>query len=142
MKYHSYAVFCCLLIAIVATGLCMGQGLPAPPQQDSVDKIKLDVAKIGLGNKITVIRLDGREVYGSIRRIDATGFQIEEADQRFTVDFKYDELQGVRKGYGIKGYGGKRLPPSNKKWIVTAVVIGAAAISIAIGVAARHHDGF
>lgn len=142
MKYHAYAFFCCLLITIAATGVCVAQGTPAPSQQDAIDKIKQDVARIGLGNKITVIKLDGQEAYGSIRRIDADGFQIEEVDQKSAVDFKYNELQGVRKGYGSKGYGGKRLPPSNRKWIITAVVIAATAASIAIGVAAQHHDDF
>ena len=142
MKNPAFAVLWCLLLGALTTGVCMAQNSPSPSQPISIDQIKQDVAKIGVGNKITVIRSNGQEAYGSLRRIDAEGFQIEEVDQKFTVDFKYNEVQGVRKGYGIKGYGGKRIAPSKKRWVLAAIVIAAGVASIALAVSAGHHDDF
>ncbi|MDQ3713741.1 MAG: hypothetical protein M3388_16185 [Acidobacteriota bacterium] len=81
-------------------------------QAAKIEQLKKQVEKIGIGRKITVIRLDEREFYGSVSNIEADGFQIDEVDLNQTVGFKYTELKKVRKGYGGKNYAvGKRVKP-------------------------------
>jgi hypothetical protein len=97
------------------------------------EKLKQRVEKIGVGKKITVIRLDGREFYGSVSNIETDGFQIYEVDLRQPLDFKYTELKKVRKGYGGKNYAvGKRVKAGNNL-LYGAAVLGA--LFLILGVA-------
>jgi hypothetical protein len=61
MKNSIFLVLSCLLLTVSAAEVCRAQKSPDQSQPASVDQIKLDVAKIGVGNKITVIRLNGQE---------------------------------------------------------------------------------
>lgn len=123
MKNTIFAVLCCLSILIVSNQLCFAQIAPAPAAQAKIEKIKQKLAKIGVGNKITVRRA-GQEYYGTLRSINAEGFQIYEVDQKHTIDFKYDQLDSVSKGYGnslnIQG----RRPSNRSGWIWGAAIIG------------------
>ena len=136
MKHRMLAFLCFLALLVTSNYLCLAQANTAnQPQskavQISADKIKQNVEAIGVGHKITVIRLDGQEFYGSIRSISTDGFQIYEVDQKHTIDFRYDQLQGVRKGYGGLGFGGKRIP-THRSLITVAAFLGGLTLLLVI----------
>ena len=102
-------------------------------QAAAIEKLKKQVEKIGIGGKITVIRLDEREFYGSISSIEADGFQIDEVNLKQTIVFKYTELKKVRKDYGGKNYAvGKRVN-KRRSIIITAAILGGLALLLGIG---------
>ncbi len=118
MQRSLLAVLASLALLLTSNHLCFAQTNPANSSQmkqvqaAKIEQLKKQVEKIGIGRKITVIRLDEREFYGSVSNIEADGFQIDEVDLNQTVGFKYTELKKVRKGYGGKNYAvGKRVKP-------------------------------
>ena len=117
-------------VLVVSIGLCSNAFAQAKPAQTTQQK----VVSIGIDNKITVIALDGKEYYGKITRIDADGFQIYEVDLKHTMDFKIGELQDVKKGYGGKGYGGKRIRHSGRNALIFgAALFGSVILLVAVG---------
>ena len=112
------AILASLALFVTSNHLCFAQTSPANSTQikqvqaDTMEKLKKQIEKIGIGQKITVITLDQREFYGSISSIGAEDFQINEVNSKQSVSFKYNELKKVRKGYGGKNYAvGKRVKP-------------------------------
>ena len=139
MRHLLLAILASLAILITNNHLCFAQTNPANSSQmkqvqaAKLEQLKKQVEKIGIGRKITVIRLDEREFYGSISSIEADGFQIDEVDLKQTVSFKYTELKKVRKDYGGKNYAvGKRVN-KRRSLIITAAFIGGLALLLGIG---------
>ncbi len=138
MQHSLLAILASLALLITSNHLCFAQTNPANPSQmkqvqaAEKEKLKKQVEKIGLDKKITVIRLDEREFYGSVSHIEADGFQIDEVDLKQTVSFKYIELKKVRKGYGGKNYAvGKRVNP-RRSLIWSAAFLGGLALILGI----------
>ena len=130
MRHSFLTIFALTALLITSNHLCFAQTNPANPSQmkdvqaAETVKLKKQIEEIGIGRKITVIRLDEREFYGSVSNIEADGFQIDEVDLKQTVGFKYNELKKVRKGYGGKNYAvGKRIKPL-KNLLVGAALLG------------------
>jgi len=118
MQHPLLAILASLALLITSSNLCFAQTNPANTSQmkqvqaAKLEQLKKQVEKIGIGRKITVIRLDEREFYGSVSNLEADGFQMDEVDLKQTISFKYTELKKVRKGYGGKNYAvGKRVKP-------------------------------
>ncbi len=128
MRHSFLAILTTLALLLTSNHLCFAQTNPANSSQmkqvqaAETEKLKQQVEKIGIGRKITVIRLDGREFYGSVGSIEADGFQVDEVDLKQAVSFKYNELKKVRKGYGGKNYAvGKRVKPGRGLLIGAAI---------------------
>ncbi len=144
MRRSLLAILASLALLVTSNYLCFAQTNPANPSQmkqvqaAKVEQLKKQVEKIGIGRKITVIRLDEREFYGSVSNIEADGFQIDEVDLKQTVDFKYNELKKVRKGYGGKNYAvGKRVNP-RRSFLIGAAIVGA--LFLILGIALSDKD--
>ncbi len=94
MRHTLLATLAFSAILITSNHLCFAQTNPAnsvPAKQVKTakpEKLRKQVEKIGVGGKITVIRLDERDFYGKVSNIEADGFQIEEVDLKQTVAFK------------------------------------------------------
>ena len=139
MRHLFPAILASLAILVTSNHLCFAQLTPtnsSPMKQIQAaekEKLKQQVEKIGIGKKITVIRLDEREFYGSVSSIEPDGFQIDDVDLKQTVSFKYTELKKVRKGYGGKNYAvGKRVNP-RRSLLWTAAILGGLALILGIG---------
>ncbi len=144
MQHSLLAILASLALLITSNHLCFAQTNPPNPpsmqqvQAAALEKLKKEVEKIGIGKKITVIRLDEREFYGSVSNIEADGFQIDEVDLKQTLSFKYTELKKVRKDYGGKNYAvGKRVNP-RRSLIVGAAFIGG--LFLILGIALSDKD--
>src|SRR4051794_18851120 len=86
-------------------------------QTSNTDKTIKAVQKIGVHGDITVIRSDDQWFYGTVEQIDAGSFTIYEIEQKQRINFSYDQVKKVFKGYGAGGFGrrdigGHRIPPS------------------------------
>jgi hypothetical protein len=139
MRQSLLALLASLAILITSNYLCFAQTDPANSspmkrtQTAALEKLKKQVEKIGIGRKITVIRLDNREFYGSVSSIEADGFEIDEVDSKQTISFKYTELKKVRKDYGGKNYAvGKRIN-KNRGLIIASAVLGGLILLLVIG---------
>ena len=123
MQQHRY-----FQIAAVTFALVLGNNAPAfcqSPQNipSQVQKVKDQVQKLGIAEDATVILLTGKEYYGAISKIETDSFEIAEVDLKHRMAFDYKEVKKVRKGYGGRGFGGKRVNPRTNM-IVSIAVIG------------------
>jgi len=138
MRHSFLAVLASLAVLITSNHLCFAQTNPANPSQSKQvqgarsEKLKKRVEKIGIGGKITAVRLDGRDFYGSVSSIELEGFQMVEVDSRQTVSFKYAELEKIHKGDGERNLiTGKRANP-RRGWLYVAAIAGTLTVLLAI----------
>lgn len=118
------AVVCLALHPIPASAAAQNGASPrvlqtsAPPGR--ADEIRRRIEKIGAGNKITIIRFDGIEHYGTIRSIGPNEVEVAEVDIKQAVVDSFVDIKKVRKGYGgINWVSGKR---PNPVWGIVAGV--------------------
>ena len=98
--------------------------------QKHINEIRQRVEKIGIGHRITIIRFDGIEHYGTVRAISASGVEIAEVDIKTVVIDDYVDIKKVRKGYGgINWISGKR-PNPMWGWIAAAAIFVPLLISL------------
>src|SRR5262245_47237717 len=109
-----------------ATALC--QSPQNTPSQ--VQNVKDQVQKIGVAKKATIILLTGKEYYGAISKIEPDRFEIAEVDLKQRMEFDYKDVEKVRKGYGGRGFGGKRVNPRSS----LIAVIAALGVIFGIGI--------
>ena len=122
--------FLCWFLALVLLG---GSTMGQTPQ---ADKIHHQVDRIGVLGNITVSANGGLEYYGSVSRIGADDFAINEADQHREITLRYSEVKRVRAGYGAtRNIYGRRIHP-HTKLIVTLAVVGGLLALVFIALAA------
>ncbi len=131
------AILAFLAILITSNQLCFAQTNSTNQSQkkktDTIEKLKKQVEKIGIGGKITVIRVDQRDFYGSVSNIEADGFQIIEVDLKQTVSFKYTEIKKIKTGDGEKNLiTGKRVNP-RRGWLYGLAIFGTLFVILAVG---------
>ena len=141
MRHSFLSVLITFALLVTSNHLCFAQTDTAnssPKKQVQVaakEKLKKQVEKIGIGGKITVIRLDERKFYGSVNGIEDDNFQIQDVDTKQTLDFKYAELKKVKKGDGEKNLlTGKRANPNARNgWLYGVAIFGTLFVLLAIG---------
>ncbi len=138
------AVLASLALLITSNHLCFAQTNPANSspmkqvQAAKLEKLKKQVEKIGIGGKITVIRLDERDFYGRVSNIEADGFHIEEVDLKQTLTFKYTEVKKIKTGDGEKNLiTGRRVNPK-KGWLYGVAIFGT--LFVILGIALSDKD--
>ena len=67
-------------------------------QLSQPDKIRQLISKIGVQGNITVYMPGGQEFYGSVSRMGADDFSVDEVDQRREVRLRYGDVKNVRSG--------------------------------------------
>jgi|SRR5262245_28240602 len=108
-----------------ATAFCQSPQNTASPVQNVKDQVQ----KIGMSKKVTVILLTDKEYYGAISKIEPDSFEIAEVDLKQKMAFDYKDVKKVRKGYGGRGFGGKRVNPRHN------LIAGIAAVGLLFGIA-------
>lgn len=113
---------CWFLALLLSAGAAAGQTAQA-------DKIRQQVGKIGVLGKITVDVKGGAEYYGSVSRIGADDFSVNEVDQRREITLRYSEVKKVRADYGTaRNIYGRRIHPRTRLIVMLAVVGGLLAL--------------
>lgn len=108
------------------------QNHPAPSAQ--IQKVKDEVQKIGSGGEVSVIMFSGLEYYGSISKIEADSFEIDEVDLKQMVSIDYTNVKKVERGYGrMNSSTGTRHKKSHSRLILFLVGLGAVVGMTAFG---------
>ncbi len=144
MRQTFLATLAFFTILIASNQLSFAQTAPPNPLQRKevkaakLEKLKKQVNRIGIGGKITVIRLDEQDFYGRVSNIEAEGFQIEEIDLKQTLAFKYTEIKKIKTGDGEKNLiTGRRVNPK-KGWLYGIAIFGT--LAVILGVALSDKD--
>jgi hypothetical protein len=118
MPKRSMAV---LLAVLLSAGTAFAQPAALSPQ---AEKIHQQFDKIGALGNVNINMRDGRELYGTIARIGADEFMLQEVDQGRELTLRYCDVRRVRGGYGeTRNIRGQRIHPRTKL-IVTLAVVG------------------
>lgn len=126
MRNPLIAILIAATLIFTNTCPCFGQTVQNPAAQ--TDKIKQQIEKFGIRKKITVIKLDGKELFGSILNIEADHFDLDEVNSRQLARVRFDEVKKIKKGLGnLNAFTGKRVNPPNR------IVIGAIFVGAIIG---------
>jgi hypothetical protein len=121
--------FLCLTLALLLFASS------AAGQNPQTDKIRQQVGRVGVLGNVTVSLIGGPEYYGSVSRIGAEDFSINEVDQRREIAIRYADVGRVRQGYGTtRNIRGQRIHPRTKL-IVSLAVIGGLLALVFIAVA-------
>jgi len=133
MRQTLLTILTILAILITSNHLCFAQTNSANSSKNKAEKLKKKVEKIGLGGKITAVRFDGRDFYGTVTDIEADGFEMVEVDSKQTIKFKYAELKKIHKGDGETNLiTGKRNNPQ-RGWLYGLAIFGTLAVLLGIG---------
>jgi hypothetical protein len=119
--------------ALIAVLLAFIQSRPAsaqlPPVQPNAPltaaaaRIRSQVENLPVGGRLTVNMLDGSQYCGNLHSIEAGSFSIREVDLNKVLTLRYEDVQRIRKDYGRKGFGGRRVHPRTNR-IAALVVLG------------------
>ena len=105
-------------------------------------KIKEKIVKIGVGNDVTIVRRDGTSFHGSIAKIDADTFVIADVDRKTDLEFNYQQIKQVDKGYSkANPITGQRVPPKTRK-IITWTALAVLGVAIVIIVKGLNDPNF
>jgi hypothetical protein len=119
-----WRVFALVLAVLQARSFAAPQVAPSPPSSPAAQKIKDQVNALPIGGKLTVRKLDGTEYHGHLQAIDRQSFSVREVDLKQTVAISYGDVDRIRKDYGRKGFGGRRVDPK-RSLVIGAIFIGA-----------------
>ena len=104
---------------------------PGQAQTPAVDKVKAQARDLPTGGKVTINMLDGAQYCGTVASIDPESVTIHEVDLQKDLTLRYEEIQRVRKDYGRKGFGGRRVYPRTNRIAGLAILGGLLIIVIA-----------
>lgn len=91
---------------------------------ERIAKVKKDLADIGVGNTITVSRLDNRDFFGRVKSIGADDFEVAESDSKQVQIFKYADIKNVRSGDGQRGYISGRKNNRSRPYVLAGLIGG------------------
>lgn len=84
----------------------------ASPADPAAQKVRRDVEKTGMAQKITVFLKNDDALHGAVTRIDRDEFAIAEVDFQRIFTIQYKDVKRIRSGYGgINLITGKRASP-------------------------------
>jgi hypothetical protein len=89
------------------------------------------VENLPIGGRLTVNMLDGNQYCGNLHSIEAGSFSIREVDFNKVLTLRYEDVQRIRKDYGRKGFGGRRVHPRTNR-IAALVILGLLVLVIAL----------
>lgn len=136
MRRSILVVLMLTALLVIENRVCLAQtNSKKEVQAAALEKLKKKINDIGIGGKITVIKLDERKFFGKITGIEDDAFQISDVDSGQTIVFKYAELKKVQKGDGERNaFTGKRNNPSAKRGLLFgAAIFGTLIVLIVIG---------
>ena len=114
-----------IALLVIAGMIVVTMAQTPPPFLDkNASHIRAQVEDFGVGHKITVKMKNGDYYHGSVSKIEATTFEIAEADLAQVVKFQYVEIKSLYGNYGQKNVFGKRPNPKTGAIIAVGVLGG------------------
>jgi len=114
-------------LAVVALTLSIASNRSSaqqPQLSPQAQKVRAKVKTIPPGTKISVIRKQGPETYGTLISADETAFTYHDVDDNSDKTVPYEEIKKVKVGYG--GYNSihHKHTDRTKGLIITVIVVG------------------
>ena len=116
------------LVWILALPLCAQTQSPLSP---AASKVKAQAQGLPTGGKVTVNMLDGTQYCGTVASIDPESLTVHEVDLQQDLTLRYQAIQRIRKDYGRKGFGSRRVYPRTNR--IAGLIILGALLGIVIG---------
>lgn len=116
-----------IALLVTSTQLAFAQTGTTPMSKKDVDriaKVKKDLAGIGVGNTITVSRVDNRDFFGTVKTIGTDDFEVTETDSKQVQIFKYIDIKNVRSGDGQRGYISGRKNNRSRPYVIAGILGG------------------
>jgi hypothetical protein len=107
-----------------------GTSQPTPALPKHAEQVRQRVEKIGVGQRITIVRYDGIEHYGTVRMLTPTFVEVAEVDIKSNVVDAYVDIKKVRKGYGGTNWVSGKRPSPVWGWIAAAAIFVPLLISL------------
>lgn len=128
-------VFCLFYAGVIVTQAQTSSNINKSENKldSQSEKIKKNVEKIGQGNDITILLYDRKELYGSVKSIEADLILIYEVDAKKLLEIKYTEIRKVSKGYPEIGINGKRKKLSKKSKFLAYAAVFSIIVLMGIG---------
>jgi len=120
------AVVALALVTAIAGNRCSAQ---QPQLSPEAQKVHAKVLTIPPGTKISVIRKQGPETYGTLVSTDETTLTYHDVDENFEKNVTYEEIRKVKVGYG--GYNSVQHKHTDRtKGLIIGVIIAGALIGL------------
>ncbi len=120
-----------LLLVLTVLPVLAQQPVPSGPLDQHALFVKDQVTRIGASHKLTVEKLDGTKLHGTLASIQTDEFSLQEVDLKRVETVRYGDVQKISKGFNHKQLiTGQRSNP-RPGWIKFAV-IGAVVIVVVI----------
>lgn len=114
-----------LIVVILEVNSLQAQQPSQTPLSATAQKMKARLNQIGIGNKLTVWKINGRDYHGRLQSIEPQTFSMQEVDLKTTETIPYVEVKNVSKNYGGKTISGHHMS-YRKQWL--GIAIGTAGI--------------
>lgn len=127
-----------VLLVFIQSGTALAQLPPAQPSAPltaAAQRVRSQAENLPVGGRLTVNMLDGNQYCGNLHSIEAISFSIREVDLKKVLTLRYEDVQRIRKDYGRKGFGGRRVHPRTNL-IAALVILGALLVLVFALVAA------
>ena len=114
--------FLAVVLAVLQATLAAQQS--PVPLTSAAGRVRSQVENLPVGGRLTVNMTDGSQYCGNLHSIEAQSFSIREVDLKQVLTLRYEDVQRVRKDYGRKGFGGRRVHPRTNRIAALAVLGG------------------
>ena len=131
MRISTLRIVCAWLIFSFAVTSRAQQAASLSPRAAAV-KQKADY--LSAGDRISVVRIDADEEFGTFVANDQEGFTFHDVDRKTDVTLKYDTVKKIKNGYGGYNSINHRHVDRRRNLIVAAVVVvGLVVLIVAAG---------
>jgi hypothetical protein len=111
------ALCCALTLSTTA------QQTPTPPPlSQHASEVKAHVARLHLGDKMSVIPVHGPEAYGTLLSAGEESFRFHDVDTKADIELRYEDARLVRSGYGGYNFPRQRHTDAHRSLIIGLIV--------------------
>jgi hypothetical protein len=124
-----------LIATVVAALLVQPARTPPPaslpPLSPVAEEVRAKVQALPIGARLTVNLSNGNQYCGNLHSIEGETFSLREVDLKTVVTVRYDDVERVRKDYGMPGFGGRRVHPRTN--LIAMIAVLGALFGVVIG---------
>ncbi len=103
------------------------------PSSNAAAAVKRRVAQLSPGDKISVVRRDAPEAFGTYLAMSDDDFSFYDVDLKTDVHLKYESVRRVKNGYGGYNTVRHRHTDRTKGLVITAAIV--VGVAVVLGVA-------
>lgn len=143
MSMRGILIRCIASVVAVSVAVAASAQEATPLSQQSTlsrkaQAIKQKVEQLPEGARISVIPLQGEEVFGELLRRGADSFTFRDVDRQTEVTLNYSDVKKIKKGYGGFNTATGRHTDHTRAVVFTCAVLGALGVLIGAAASARN----